>query len=214
VSEARSATETEERGIDRGVARRQAFLKAARAVFLEFGFEAASVNEIVRRAGGSLATLYAQFGNKEGLFQAVTGEQQERFMRELLPNCAEDLPLEQGLQVMGEQLLNAMLTKDNLAFYRIVIGEGRKFPELMQRYLSGSAERTRNAVANYIAVRAKREGLDMPNAERTASYFFEVVRGRHVYRAMADANYTLTPQEVTEDVRQGVQFFLHGAFGR
>ena len=40
-------------------ARRHAFLLAAREVFLEQGYEEASVNDVVRRAGGSLATLYA-----------------------------------------------------------------------------------------------------------------------------------------------------------
>ena len=42
--------------------RRAAFLRAAREVFLEFGYENANMAEIVRRAGGSLSTLYAQFG--------------------------------------------------------------------------------------------------------------------------------------------------------
>ena len=39
---------------DRGVARRQAFLQAAREVFLEQGYEAASVNDVVRLAGGQI----------------------------------------------------------------------------------------------------------------------------------------------------------------
>ena len=64
----------EGRALDRGVARKQAFLQAAREVFLEHGYEAASVNEVVRRAGGSLATLYSQYGSKEGLFLAVAAE--------------------------------------------------------------------------------------------------------------------------------------------
>ena len=40
-------------------------------LFLERGFAGASVNELVRIAGGSLATLYAEFGTKEKLFEAV-----------------------------------------------------------------------------------------------------------------------------------------------
>ena len=68
-------------------------LQAAREVFLEQGYEAASVNDVVRRAGGSLATLYAQFGNKEGLFQAVTQDQHERFTRAMTPDSVDHLPL-------------------------------------------------------------------------------------------------------------------------
>ena len=204
----------DERGVDRGVARRQAFLKAAREVFLEFGFEGASVNEIVRRAGGSLATLYTQYGNKEGLFLAVAQDQNERFLREILPVCAEDLPLEQGLQVMGEQLLRALLTRDNLAFYRIIVGEGRKFPQLLQRYVTSGAERIRGAIAAYVRARAQKEGIDIPDPEVTAAYFLDVVRSRHHYYSLANPEYQLTDQELSAHVRAAVGFFLHGALPR
>lgn len=70
---------------DRGVARRQGFLRAARAVFLEQGYEAASVNDVVCVAGGSLATLYAQFASKENLFLAVCEEQREQAVAAMTP---------------------------------------------------------------------------------------------------------------------------------
>src|SRR5262245_3793367 len=54
----------------RGEARRQAMLQAAGELFLEHGFEGTSVSDVVKRSGGSLATLYAWFGSKEGLFEA------------------------------------------------------------------------------------------------------------------------------------------------
>ncbi|MBU1289240.1 MAG: TetR/AcrR family transcriptional regulator, partial [Alphaproteobacteria bacterium] len=52
--------------LSRGDKRRAAFIAAARQVFLEQGYEAASMSEIVLRAGGSLSTLYSQFGDKQG----------------------------------------------------------------------------------------------------------------------------------------------------
>lgn len=201
-------------GVDRGVARRQAFLKAARDVFLECGYEAASVNEIVRRAGGSLATLYAQYGNKEGLFLAVSQDQNERFLREIQPTCADDLPLEQGLQAMGEQLLRALLTKENLAFYRIIVGEGRKFPQLLSRYVGAGAERVRGAIADYVRARSNTEGFEILNPELTAAYFLDIVRSRHHYYALANPDYTLTEADLTAHVRDAVKFFLHGALPR
>ena len=136
--------------MDRGVARRHAFLEAAREVFLEQGYEAASVNDVVRRAGGSLATLYAQFGNKEGLFLAVTRDQQDRFVQAVTPECVDNLALEPGLQKIGEQFLTTILDKDNLAFFRIIVGEGRKYPQLLQRYSSSVADRVRAIITNYM----------------------------------------------------------------
>ncbi|MEZ6022647.1 MAG: TetR/AcrR family transcriptional regulator [Hyphomonadaceae bacterium] len=194
------------RAPDRGVARRQAFLQAGRQVFLEQGFEAASVNDVVRLAGGSLATLYAQFGNKEGLFLAVTQEQHERFARAITPDCLDDLTLEEGLQATGEKVVRALLDRDNLAFFRIIVGEGRKFPELMQRFVSTGADKARDVIADFLRKRVP--GIETP--EIAASSFMEMVRARHHYRALSTENYALSDAELTAHVAAIVRIFLHG----
>jgi AcrR family transcriptional regulator len=195
---------------DRGVARRQAFLQAARDVFLEQGYEAASVNDVVRHAGGSLATLYAQFGNKEGLFLAVTQEQHERLVRAMTPECVDHLPLEQGLQAIGERFLRALLSRENLGFYRVLIGEGRKFPQLLQRYVSTGSERVRDVVAGYL----RKACPKCDNADIFASYFLELLRSRHHYRALANESYALTDDELADHVAEVVKFFMSGVGAR
>ena len=60
---------------DRLGKRRQAFVEAARALFIEKGFERTALADVVERSGGSLATLYKLFGNKAGLLTAVVQEQ-------------------------------------------------------------------------------------------------------------------------------------------
>lgn len=190
---------------DRGVARRQAFLQAAREVFLEEGFEAASVNDVVRRAGGSLATLYAQFGNKEGLFLAVVQDQHDRLVRAMAPENVDHLPLEQGLQKIGEQFLRALLTRDNLDFFRIIVGETRKFPQHLQRYIAGGgADRVRNVIAEFIKAR----GAQVEDHDLVASYLMELWRSKHHYRALADTSYTLSDDEIVAHVAAGVRFLV------
>jgi AcrR family transcriptional regulator len=193
-----------ERRFDRGEARRQAFLDAARQVFLAQGFEAANVSDVVRVAGGSMATLYAQFGNKEGLFLAVARDQQERFVRAVMPASMDDLPLEQGLQRIGEGFLRAILDCENLAFFRIIVGEGRQFPELLQRYLASVAERVRSLLESYLRVVAPH----CPEIDRASGYFFEMLRSRHHYRALADEGYVLSDAEITAHVASVVRFFM------
>lgn len=51
--------------------RHEAILDAAEALFIEQGYDRTSLAEIVRRSGGSLATLYELFGNKQGLLHAI-----------------------------------------------------------------------------------------------------------------------------------------------
>ena len=49
-------------------------LEAAKAVFVEHGYAGATLDDVIEQAGGSRATLYKQFGGKEGLFAAVIAE--------------------------------------------------------------------------------------------------------------------------------------------
>ena len=62
------APQDAEQPAGRGASRRRAILDAAAALFLERGFADTSVGDVVKRSGGSLATLYSLFGSKEGLF--------------------------------------------------------------------------------------------------------------------------------------------------
>ncbi len=165
------------------------------------------MNDIVRAAGGSLATLYAQFNNKEGLFLAVAEEVHEQVVAATTPPCVAHLSLEDGLQVIGERFLTALMSRENLAFYRIVVGEGRKFPQLLQRYVFAGADRIRRVVAAHL----ERTAPDLKDADLVASYFLEVVRSRHHYRALADEGYSLPEEELSEHVGRSVRFFLAGA---
>ena len=46
-------------------------IEAAESLFLEQGYDTTSLAAIVKRSGGSLATLYELFGNKQGLLRAI-----------------------------------------------------------------------------------------------------------------------------------------------
>ena len=50
-------------------------MEGARTVFLEKGFDAASMGEIARQAGVSKGTLYVYFESKEELFEAIFEEE-------------------------------------------------------------------------------------------------------------------------------------------
>jgi AcrR family transcriptional regulator len=53
------------------VHKKEVFIKAAEALFVEKGFENTSVEEIVKRAGLTKRTLYQYFQSKEDLYYAV-----------------------------------------------------------------------------------------------------------------------------------------------
>jgi len=160
---------------------------------------------VVRMAGGSLATLYAQFGNKEGLFLAVIQDQYERFTRATVtPANVDALELEEGLQTIGEQFIRNLLDPDSLAFFRVIVGEGRKFPEQLQRYVMVGSDKIRAMIGRFL----KLKGVDVEDPDKAASYLMEMWRSRHQYLALADANYQLTDKELADHVAGVVRFFL------
>lgn len=200
--------DSEGRQPDRGVARRQAFLQAAREVFLEHGYEAASVNDVVRLAGGSLATLYAQFGNKEGLFLAFMQDQHDRFAREMRPPEGVDgLPLEKALQIVGEHFLRRLLQRDSLAFFRVMVSEGRKLPPQMRKYFATGGS---NLIYDELSKLLSQAGLSGESASESVDYFIELLRSRHHFQAISDETYTLSDADLKAHVARSVRFLLNG----
>lgn len=66
---------------------RERLLEAAAQVFSEHGFRAATVREIVARAGGAnIAAVNYHFGDKEGLYAAVLGQSAVESLRKHPPH--------------------------------------------------------------------------------------------------------------------------------
>lgn len=175
-------------------------------MFEEFGFESASVNEVVRRAGGSLATLYAQFGNKEGLFLAVVRDHHERFITSMTPASVDHLPLEEGLHAIGEHFVREVLKPENLAMFRVIAGEGRKLPVEMQSYMSVGADRVVAVIASFLALRE----VPVESYEVAGSHLLGLWLSRHHYRSLSDTTYVLTKAQIRAHVARAVEVFLHG----
>lgn len=61
------------------VANRAAILDAARAVFAELGYEAATVRDIIRRTGLSVGAFYNYYRSKEEVYEALADDGARRF---------------------------------------------------------------------------------------------------------------------------------------
>ena len=107
-------------------ARREAILEVASEVFLELGFERASIAEIVRRIGGSKSTIYGYYPSKEALFQAVTLAAGERHIRTAFDELAAH-DIRSGVHgVLGSfcnKLVQFLCSPQMQATHRMVLAE-------------------------------------------------------------------------------------------
>ncbi len=113
----------------------QAILAAARAEFAEKGFAAARLDDIARAAGVAKGTIYLYFANKADLFQAVVRgyvvreiEQAETLVS-IYDGSTEEL-----LRLIAQVFREKVLETDLREIIRLLISEGRTFPDITAFY--------------------------------------------------------------------------------
>jgi AcrR family transcriptional regulator len=209
-SEAANVSSGETRKPSRGEARRAAIVAAATDVFLEHGFGAATLDEVVRRAGGSRATLYENFGSKEGLFAAIIAEQCARVVEPLqvVPH-ARGRP-EDVLYAVGKRFLGVLMRPGGLGLYRLVSAEGARFPELVARVFESGPKAAADHLAGYLRSQVKQGNLTVDDPDLAARHFLEMVKGDLHTRALFGVAPAPTAEEIEACVRGAVATFLNG----
>ncbi|HEY0975145.1 MAG TPA: TetR/AcrR family transcriptional regulator [Solimonas sp.] len=203
----------------RGELRREALLEAARAVFLERGYAAASIDDVIKRTGGSKATVYQYFGNKEGLFGAMVAGQCETFIQEVAFPQTSNAPrsmkeLEQALVGLGMRALKVFLKPERLALNRAMIAAAHQFPDLAERFYDAGPRRGLAALGAFFKAQHEAGTLHCPDPELAAIHFMDIVRAYPLLRSLLGM--TPTPKGVgLEDfVRDAVRTFLYGRAAR
>ena len=197
--------------VSRGDRRRAAFIAAAREVFLEQGYEAASMSDIVLRAGGSLSTLYSQFGDKQGLFLAMLDERIRLITASMGVELSAHAPVADGLRRIGQQFTSKLLEPESLEMYRLILGLARKFPEIPREFVRRGPDRLRQALADYLIDRVDAGEIQLEDPYRAASLFLEMSRAGLVNRALMDDDIRPSPEEIEASVDVVVNMFLNGA---
>ena len=113
----------------RGETLREHILWTAKDVFLEMGFERASMDVVSSRAETSKRSLYAHFESKEKLFLAVIELVRGLFLsRVKMPGDASNKPVE-ALAIFCGRYLEALLYQAQIRMIRVSMAEAERFPE-------------------------------------------------------------------------------------
>ncbi|UAL12769.1 TetR/AcrR family transcriptional regulator [Caulobacter segnis] len=106
--------------------KRLAILEAAKGVFLERGYVAASMAEVSARVGGSKQTLYSYFASKEDLFVAVMLEKGAAQVEPMFDTFHGGENLAEAVRRFALAFVRFITGDEVIAFRRIVYAEGAK----------------------------------------------------------------------------------------
>jgi len=197
------AGEVEERIID-----------AARKVFLQRGFEGASIDEIATLARAGKPTIYARFRDKRALFTAM-------MTREILARIEQfkiDVPtegsIEERLTGAGIGVLRWVLHGDRVALMRLAIAEVHRFPELASSVSRSAHDLSTEAGARALHEIAQGDELATKPAfapqrlPTTARSFLDLVVRPILLRALYEEKPEAMLPEIGPRVASSVAFFL------
>ena len=124
----------------RGEDRQKKLLNTAIKVFLEHGYEGASLEKIILDAGGSRSTIYSLYGSKKGLFLACLKSLVEEVYFAYAEHYDESRPWEEELIVFGRVFLTSILDDRAVNTSRLIFSQAAKDPDIGNWYYTEGAE--------------------------------------------------------------------------
>ena len=189
-------------------------LDAARKVFLERGFEGASIDEIAEVARSGKPTIYARFRDKRALFTGVV-------TRDILFRIAEfkvEVPtgatIEARLTSAAITLLHWGLDNDRIGLMRMAVAEARRFPDLASTVSRNARDLSTELGVHLLGASMQSDELgSLPafapeHLATTARFFLDLIAVPMLLRALYQVDLKMLDAEIDAHVARSVTFFL------
>ena len=188
--------------------RRERIARLAWPLFVKKGYDNVSIDEIIAVIGGSKATIYAWFGGKEGLFEAVVRQKCDDVVLSIQtdPNGS----LEQQLTEMGHSFLERVLSPPILEFHRLMVSMGRTFPEAGRLFFKAGPMNAYGIVAEWIAAQQRGGRICDDDPDRLAVLFLDMLIGERQLGWLTSVPQATRRDKIDETVRLAVKVFLGG----
>jgi len=190
--------------------RQDKILAAAGRMFIQHGFEGVSMEVIAKAAGVARQTLYNRFPDgKQALFGAVAERMWQAFP--VMDIASDEQALanpEAGLRRIGLGIAHFWSPPLAVDFLRMVIAEGRRFPQLIEQFFEVGKTPAVSAVRNYIAELGKRGTLRISDPELASQQFLGMIDETVLWVRIMGDNSALPQARVDQVVDQAVTIFL------
>lgn len=197
------------RGAGTDPAKRRQIVDGARSVFLDRGFEGASMGEIARVAGVSKGTLYVYFQNKEELFAAIMDAERQAHQA-MLRALDISAPTECVLTEFGETLARFLLDPVKIAGMRTAMGIAERMPEVGRTFYQRGPATTIRTLAAYLDAKVAAGELAVPDTALAAAQFLDMCQSTLLRPALfgCDIQPETLPSRIRTVVGSAVDMFL------
>ena len=199
--------------------KRTAILSAAKDIFLEQGFEGASMESIAAAADVSIMTLYRHAESKDDLFAAVIAsacdpndEEEQAGFIELMKRPLADVLVEVGL-IAQARLANP----ETVALMRAVMAETTRFPQLGETAYSGFVGHLEQFAEVVLAEKPESRDLGTAEHKRLGALFIDRLFGADMLRVLlglggvSPADWRQRAIRARDEVMQQIEAFAPAA---
>ncbi|CAG6393694.1 TetR/AcrR family transcriptional regulator [Streptomyces cocklensis] len=185
----------------RGEELREHILFTAKDVFLETGFERASMDTLAARAATSKRTLYAHFESKDKLFLAVVDLVRELYLDRLRTPGEYAGDDAEAVVLYCGRFLQMLLWEPTLRMCRLGIAEAERLPEASARYYDAIFHSAHQRLADHLG---RRLGLPPADCARIAHELIGRTLHPRFLRALFGTEELLTQRPEKETIAADV----------
>ncbi|MBB4196390.1 TetR family transcriptional regulator [Rhodoblastus sphagnicola] len=154
-------------------------LETARELFLQRGFDAASMDTIAREAGVSKATLYVHFASKDDLLIKMVDDACGKLGPQALWRPHDGpIDLEPALRQIARSYTAFFLDNRGLGLHRLIMMNGGRFPRIAETFMRAGPGRCEDEMAVFLETAVARGLLRIPDIRLAAVQFLSLVQGR------------------------------------
>ena len=183
-------------------------LDGARTVFMRDGFEGASVDDIVREAGVSKATLYSYFPDKRLLFLEVAKSECKAQSDAAIERIEATGDLREAMKEAAVRMISFFMSDVGMQVYRIVVGESQRFPEIGREFYDSGPAMVRKILVRFLQKGIDEGRLKIDDVDLAADQFPELCKaGLHLQMVLGLRDRP-SPEEIARVVDGAVDLFL------
>jgi AcrR family transcriptional regulator len=192
---------------DEDSSKRRQILDGARKLFLDLGFDGASMGEIARAARVSKGTLYVYFADKNRLFEAIV-EQESLEQGRLAFNFDPARDVTTTLMDFGQAYIQVLCRPGGGSATRTVMAIAERMPEVGRRYYENVVALKIRRLADYLDARVAAGDLAVEDRELAAAQFMQMCQATLFQPFIFQASPAPSAERIAHVVQSATRVFL------